>query len=245
MKSKNIQKIIPLSYVFFSLVSLGLLALLTFKTPVEVLNFPFQKQLTGSLFMTICIIGILAGLAPSKCSQIIHLSRNEYSYKTEQTNSSTTTFNFEGHHPTCGKFSAHILKVGNKTYCAGCYGLVTGAIFSLIGSFTYFFVGYNVGELKILIFWLGFVGVTSSLFQYYIFAMKRGSIHFSVNVIFVIGAFLLLFGVNEINNNFILNLYLLILIVYWITTRIQLSRSAHKEICTNCDLFCEVSLDRN
>lgn len=245
MKSKNVHKIIPLSYIFFSLVSLCLLVFLTFKTPVEVINFPFQKQLSGSLFMTICIIGMLAGLFPSKCSQIIHLSRNEYSYKPKQTISSTTTFNFKGHHPTCGKFSAHVLKVRNKTYCAGCYGLVTGAIFSLIGSFTYFFVGYNVGELKILIFWLGFIGVASSLLQYHIFAMKRGLIHFSVNVIFVIGAFLLLFGVNEINSNFILNLYLLILIVYWISTRIQLSRLAHKEMCSNCDLFCEVSLKRN
>ena len=196
--------------------------------------------------MTICIIGILAGFLPSKCSEVMHiLSRNKKSYKTEQTNSRATNFKFEGHHPTCGKFIPHILKFGNKTYCAGCSGLITGAIFSLIGSITYFFTGFGVGELKILIFWLGFVGVASSLLQYRIFAVKRGSIHFAVNVIFVMGAFLLLVGVNEINSNFILNLYLLILIGYWISTRIQLSRLEHKEICTTCDLFCDVSLARN
>lgn len=199
-------------------------------------DFPWRKPLTVSTFATICLLGITAGISPSRCPRTPHFrGRNKNSYKTEQTDSGVTTISFEGHHPTCGKFSAHVLQLGGKTYCAGCTGLATGAIISLLGSFLYL-GGFNVGELSMLVFWLGFVGVTCGLLQYHIFGVKRGMVHFLLNVVFVLGAFLLLVGVNEINSNFVLDLYLLTLIVYWIITRITLSQLEHKKICVTCGL---------
>jgi len=226
-----------LSNIGISLIGLCLLAILTFKTSGNMINFPFKNILTGLLFMTVCIIGILAGISPSKCSRIVHSNNgNKKVNKKEKTNSRITTIKFKGHHPTCGKFSSHIIKLGNQTYCAGCIGLLTGAIISIFGSLLYFFIDFNIGKISILIFWLGFVEVACGLLQYHIIIVNSGVVHFFVNVIFVLGAFHLLIGVNEIKSNFVLNFFLLALIVYWIITRMLLSQLEHKEICSTCDL---------
>lgn len=153
----------------------------------------------------------------------------------KQTNTKETTIMFKGHHPTCGNFSSHLLQFGSKIYCAGCTGLVVGAIISLVVSLLYFFTGLGVGEAGMLIFWLGFIGVACGLLQYNLFT-NRGVVHFFLNTIFVLGAFLLLVGVNEVNGNFVLDSYLLTLIVYWIIARIMLSQLEHKKICATCSL---------
>ena len=201
------------------------------------INFPFKDRLTGLLFMTVCIIGVIAGISPAKCSRIVHSNNeNKKAYKKEKTNSRITTIKFKGHHPTCGKFSAHIIKLGNQIYCAGCTGLVTGAIISILGSLLYFFIGFNIGKIGIPLFWLGFIEVTCGLLQHHIIIVNSGVVHFFVNIIFVLGAFHILIGVNEIKSNFILNLFLLALIIYWIITRMLLSQLEHKKICATCDL---------
>jgi len=217
---------------------LCLLAVLTSNIPIYAVKFPLQRQLTGSIFAAICLLGITAGVSPSRCSRMLHFKRsqNKNSYKTKKTSTGEATIRFEGHHPTCGNFSAHVLKLGSKTYCAGCTGLVMGAIISLLGSFLYFFAGFHVGETGMPVFWLGFVGVACGLLQYNLFNVNRGAVHLFLNVIFVLGAFLLLIGLNQINGNFVLNFYLLILIVYWIITRIMLSQREHKNICATCGL---------
>lgn len=238
MKKLSVKppNILSLCYIGSSLFGLCLLAILTFSIPVDMINFPWRKQLTGSIFAAICLLGITAAISPSRCSRILHFrGRNRNSHRRERTNSGVTTIKFEGHHPPCGNFSSHVLQLGGKTYCAGCTGLATGAVMSLLGSLLYF-AGFHVGELSIPVFWVGFVGVTCGLLQYHIFDVNRGAVHYFLNVLFVLGAFLLLIGVNEIDSNFVLDLYLLTLIVYWIITRILLSQLEHKKICVTCGL---------
>ena len=230
-------------YIFFyligvSLSGLCLLAVLTFSTPISVINFPLQKQLTGTIFTAICLIGITAGVSPSRCSRMLHFgkSKSNTPYKTNQSETGETTIRFKGHHPTCGNFSTHVFQLGGKTYCAGCTGLVVGAIISLLGSSMYFFAGLQIGEVGIIVFSLGFLGVACGLLQYNLPNANREAVHLFLNVVFVIGAFLLLVGVSEITNNFILELYLFGLIVYWIITRIMLSKKEHVKICRTCSL---------
>jgi len=233
-------------YIGVSLFSLGVLAILTFNLSTSVITFPLQKQLTGSIFITICFIGILVGVFPSRCLKKIHFrSQNKNSRETEHASSQMTTVKFNGHHPTCGNFSAHVLQISGKMYCAGCIGLVIGAIISLFGSLLYFLLEFNAGEIGILIFWLGFTGVFFGILQYNIFNGDRSVVHSIFNVMFVLGAFLLLIGVHEITSNFLLELYLLIIIIYWIMTRIMLSQLEHRKICTICDLkSCSYLKDR-
>jgi len=196
-----------------------------------------EKQLTGALFGAICLFGMTAGLSPSRCSRILHFKKaaNDRSLMTEETKTRATATAFQGHHPACGNFSVHIVRFGGRTYCAGCMGLVTGAALALSGSFLYFFLGLHVGEVGILAFWSGMIGVACGLLQYNRF-VRRSVVHFLLNVAFVLGTFLLLIGVAEVNGNLLLDSYLLALIVYWILTRTMLSRFEHERICAACGL---------
>jgi hypothetical protein len=113
-------------------------------------------------------------------------------------------------------------------------GLVTGGVISLIGCFPYFFLGFGVGEAGGYAFGIGVGGVVCGLLQYHLFKGSSGTIHFLLNVVFVVGAFLLLLGVNALKSNFALEVYLLALMVFWIFSRMTLSQREHTKICAAC-----------
>jgi hypothetical protein len=144
----------------------------------------------------------------------------------------------EGHHPNCGNFFEHVIRFHDRKFCAGCAGLIAGAIISLFGNFLYFFYGLQLGESRTLIFWLGFIGVVCGIFQYSVSKFNRSITHLFLNVIFVIGAFFLLVSVYEINGNIAVVFYSLGFIVYLIITRVFLSQIEHKKICAYCGLKC-------
>jgi hypothetical protein len=113
-------------------------------------------------------------------------------------------------------------------------GLVTGAVISLVGCFSYFFLGFGVGEAGGYVFGIGVGGVVAGLLQYHLFKGSSGTTHFLLNVVFVAGAFLLLVGVNALKDNFVLEAYLLALMVFWIFTRMTLSQREHTKVCAKC-----------
>jgi len=237
--------IISSFYLAISLLGLGLLAILTFNQTVPKTDFTWQKPLVGSIFSVICIFGIIVGLSPSSCSQITHFKTAERrnSHIAKRSNNEETSIAFRGHHPICGNFASHVLSFGNRILCAGCTGLVTGAVLSLTGSLLYFFIGFSIGEFGVLVFWLGFLGVLCGLLQYKL-PISNSYMHFILNVIFVLGVFLLLVGVNSANESLTLDLYFLALSVYWILTRIELSRAEHRKKCISCSLkTCSLSFN--
>ncbi len=234
-KPARMSGILSICYVSVSLSGLFLLAMLTLNAPISTSNLAMQKQLTGSIFGGICILGALAGIGPSKCLHMLCFKRilDKSSDNTGQSENKEKTPKLRGHHPACGKFSSHIIELGGRTYCAGCMGLVIGAMISLVGNLLYFFVGFHAGEAAVFVFWSGFFGITCGLLQYYLPFNKR-EIHSFLNVVFVFGSFLLLIGVDEMRSSLILNSYLLTLIVYWIFARIALSQIEHEKICSSC-----------
>ena len=226
---------LSIGYIGVSLLGLGLLVVMTFNATASRITFPMQTQVTGLIFTGICLLGIVFGIFPSRCSRILHFrSQDEAMDKTEPVNSRRATVTFRGHHPTCGGFSTHVLQVGGATYCAGCMGLVTGAVISLVGCFSYFFLGSGVGEVGGYAFGIGVGGVIAGLLQYHLFKGSSGTAHFLLNVVFVAGAFLLLVGVNALKDNFVLEAYLLALMVFWIFTRMTLSQREHNKVCATC-----------
>jgi hypothetical protein len=232
-------------YLLISFLGLILLAILTYSQTVLKTEFPWQKPLAGSIFNIICILGIIAGLSPNKCSRVTHFKTTAKSsfQATKRDSNEASSITFRGHHPTCDSFASHILSFRNQIFCAGCTGLVIGGIVSLAGSFLYFFVGLQISGANMLIFWLGFLGVMFGLLQYKI-PINNGYAHFMINVIFVLGAFFLLVGINSINESLSLDLYLIALSVYWILTRIELSRQEHRKKCADCGLKpCSLSFD--
>jgi hypothetical protein len=144
----------------------------------------------------------------------------------------------QGHHPTCEHFTSHIIQLGSRSYCAGCTGLGTGAIFALIVAIVYFFLGLSLFS-GVITFWSGFFMVFVGLSQhllYRIFRVRHGWIRVFMNIIFVVGSSLLLVGVTELTNNLVLQGYLLLLILYWVFTRIVMSKRTHYQICVRCNV---------
>ena len=220
-----------------SMLGLGLLPLL-FLNPPPSLMVPGQKLLVGIAFASICILGIIAGVTPTHCSRASYKKKktepNQHKFDSITTNAHHLCK--RGHHPTCDQYTGHVLRIQTRIVCAGCTGLVTGAIIALIGTILFFFGNFYF-PLVIGIFWLGWVFVAVGLLQHYIyqvFHVQQGEVRFLVNVLFVLGAFLLLATQMQITNNLVLGSYLLPLILYWIFTRIVMSRRSHQRICAQC-----------
>jgi len=140
---------------------------------------------------------------------------------------------YRGHHPTCGNFSSHVIQIGGKIYCAGCAGLVVGAVIALAGTASYFFLQDFSAQLVAAFFWAGLAGVTVGLLQYELF-VNKAFLHFLLNIIFVVGALLLLIGVNEMNGSLSLSIYFLLVILFLVNVRSTLSRLEHEKRCSIC-----------
>jgi len=189
-------------------------------------DFSWRKPLIGSLFSLICILGIFASIFPSRCSEAFH-------FREATTNVATHQILSASHHPDCERFSAHVVCIKDHKRCAACTGLLLGAVVALAGVFFYF-----SGELQIEnARFLSLVGVISVLVGF--LQLKfRTYVRLALNSLFVFGAFLCLVGVDQASQSVAIDLFLMVLIVFWIFTRIQLSQWDHSRICDNCDSSC-------
>ncbi|MFW9983664.1 MAG: hypothetical protein ACFFCB_02920 [Candidatus Odinarchaeota archaeon] len=238
MTSRRSGSQFPVISLILSLLGLFLLPLILLNPPPPIVVLPLQIQLIGIAFMIICTLGVIAGISPSHCSLTRKKKIQSHKESPAQTNSTQTiSIRKEGHHPTCDHYSGHIITIKGSRYCAGCSGLVTGAIIAIIGTILFFFLSFPIFYPEAT-FWLGFVFVTVGLLQhplYQILKLNRGIIRFIINILFVVGSYLLLASLMQLTNSLILAVYLLLLILYWIFTRIVMSRRSHHLICSLCN----------
>jgi protein-S-isoprenylcysteine O-methyltransferase Ste14 len=227
-------RMIQVAFYLISSLSLSILAVLTLATQPE--STQSQKESISTAFGVICALGIVAGISPSRCNRsLTHFqTKASDSIGGRSTSQETHEISYRGHHPDCGSFSSHVIQVGGRIYCAGCAGLVAGAAMALAGTALYVFLQDLSTQLVAVSFWAGLAGVTVGLLQYELF-VERASLHFLLNVIFVVGAFLLLIGVNEMNSSLSLGIYFLIVILFLINVRSTLSRLEHEKKCAICN----------
>jgi len=226
------RNIASLLFLTLSLLGLILIAALVNLSPKRQDNISWRKPIVGTVFGIVCILGILAGIFPSKCSSMFHFRKAEFDQEWEGLPEKTPVF--RGHHPDCGSFSAHIIRVGHMTFCAGCMGLIFGAVLSLFGVTLYFFINIFFELNYFLVFWIGFVGVFCGLLQYHLFNWGESFVHLAVNSYFVFGVFLFLVGVDRTIQNTLVDFYLVVLSLFWLYTRILLSQLDHRKICNSC-----------
>jgi len=210
--------------------------------------FPWQKQLVGSIFALICLLGMTAVFFPSRCSTIFHKDNTENRKQAVQVRGNIafhkTSIIFglkltHGHHPGCQGFTAHEFQIGRKTFCTACMGLFLGALMALFGVAVHFFQGRNIIENVSLFLILGVLGVGLGLLQYMFFDIQWRLFRFLSNAFFIFGAFLVLASIDTIVNSLILDFFVVFLSVFWLFTRILLSKHIHSRICQNCGLKCE------
>ncbi len=231
---KTMRNPASLLLLTFSFSGLAIVAVLANLYPPLENSVSGGKLGVGAAFIVVCVLGILAGLFPSKCSNLFHLRRVDSEASTSGQVELPRKMVFSGHHPNCGNFGAHVFHVGKWTFCAGCFGLVSGAVISAFCAVMYFFVSMLFCFDCVAVLWIGFAGVTCGLVQYHFFNLGRSSIHTFVNAYFVFGVFLLLVGVDAVTHNILADFYVILLSVFWLYTRIRLSQLDHKETCTTC-----------
>ena len=212
--------------IFISFSGLLLLITMYFWSPTpQTSSYPY-KILFSSLFIMICILGILAAIYPSACAGFLKF-RNGVQEKSPDRDS----IRFKGHHPDCGKFDHHTFKINGKEYCPGCLGLSTGAFIAMTGTIFYFVHGLTSGYGGIY-FYLGVIMVLLALFLI-IFIVIGKNLKFTLNMILVLGSFLIMMGIS-VKGNILLEIYFLILISFWIFTRIRVSQTSHEKVCQVC-----------
>ena len=198
-------------------------------------NTPIRKPLVGFVFGAICVAGMVAVFRPMPCSNAISCTgknRATINYPMEQ--SARKKFNLLGHHPDCGKFTAHVFKIRSKTLCAGCTGLFLGGLSALIGSLVYFFTDLPLGQAGPFLLWAGAVGTVLGLLQSIFFSVPWSSVRTFINAFFAFGTFLLLVAVDYIAQSVYVDMFLVLLTVFWLFTKISLSRLGHGVICREC-----------
>jgi hypothetical protein len=247
--SKNLSQRFYLSF----LVSVSLFGLL-FVTLSAVFPLPIQeetswrKPLIGSVFGLICLLGMIAVFFPARCSTVFHTDetekRNHVVFREDNMvfYKTTTILGLKithGHHPNCKGFAAHEFQIGKKTFCTACIGLLFGAFITLLGVASYFFQGWNIGENSSWFLISGVLSVGLGLFPYMFFDVQWRLIRFLSNAFFIFGTFLILAGMDAVANSLILDFFVISLSVFWLFTRILLSKRIHNGICQTCNLKCK------
>jgi len=221
-------------FLLVSLMGLFLLAAMTFMSPSSQTIPPWQEPLVDSLFVLICLSGIVAGVSPSTCSSLLRSKADDLQHVASTTLGQNAVGEEKGHHPDCGKFSTHTFRFRGRTYCAGCTGLVIGAVAAILGTVACFFLKPEWEQIGGLLFWLGFLGVFLGLLQHDLPTFRKNYVHVILGIVFVFGAFLLLTGMTMMGNSLMVEGYFLVLSLFWILTRAILSQEEHQRICDKC-----------
>jgi hypothetical protein len=200
-------------------------------------DFALRKPAVGSALSVVCVLGIFSVLYPDSCAGIIGFKNQD---KTVHSLPVSRAKVLRGHHATCKPYSTHIIKIGNRVFCATCSGLLVGAVIVLVGV-GFFFVG-NLGlsEKPFTLFTIvsvGAVGIVAGLL-YPIIPPKfhRGFTRFFAGILLAVGSFLILAGVEEAAKNFLLDFFFVALSVLWLATKMSLSQWEHQRTCARCSL---------
>ena len=232
-----------------SILSAFLIGIMIISQPLTIESPTIRTSVVGLIFSIICIFGILAALFPKQCSGTFH-GKKDTNFKPgppikcgkNHFKKTSFIFNFRvvhGHHTMCEEFAHHESQIGAKTFCIGCYGLLSGAILSLSGMILYIFGFWFIREYTFnFLVWFGIMGVILGLTKTLLTELKQRMIRYFVEVFFVFGIFALLVTVDLAFKNLMADLYLVLLSLYWLWTKIAVARWDHDKTCSMCGYKC-------
>jgi uncharacterized protein YggT (Ycf19 family) len=187
----------------------------------------------GTVFALICFLGVVGSLSPRRCLETFGHQRVYATASSPQ--ASGLAVGTRGHHYDCGRFSSHTIRVNSHVLCAACTGLFVGGVGALLGTLLYFFSGLGLPQFGFLSVAVGVAAMIIGFLQ-----MRLGGFaRLILNVLFVLGAFLILAGLDALTKSLLVDLFSIVLVVFWIFTRILLSQWDHLRICRGCSLPCE------
>ena len=206
------------------LLGLAVLIGLTYQFPSP--SIIYQREITAAIFLIICTLGAMAGFYPGKISGLLkkrEAARNE------------SGEGYLGHHPTCGAFSTHVIRLRERIYCSGCIGLVLGALIGFI--YTMFSIFSDNQVTAEFTFTIGVVLIVLGVLQH-LLDNDRPIIHSTLNMLLVLGVALARSAAHVLNGGLVVDVYALAFTLYIILARIELSQNDHKLICEACGHQC-------
>lgn len=204
-----------------------------------------RKPIVGALYIGICSLGLVAAIFPRKCMSKRHapkISENtegEVVYELEGTSSCMGVSIHHGHHPGCETFDSHELILGRKSICAGCLGLAIGAIISICGTLLYF--GDLLSPPKSLAPYFIIIGTTCNMVmlgRYFFLPRNGGAVRAFLHASMVVGASCVLVGIDILGQNLFFDYGTIVLVLFWLRTKMLLTKWEHKKVCAACDHPC-------
>ncbi len=212
--------------IVVSIVGLALIPILVLQPNLGHFQVSLGHSLVGALYIAICAFGISAVFYPTKCRSMFRKSQNPLS----QANKPSIPIQIRGHHPDCQNYSASRIMVRGRAICAACSGLLIGAVISLIGAVSHFFVGLNVARGSVWLLALGEIFMLLGLAQ----IKFAGYAKVIVNLVFVVGSLVTLVETDVVGESILIDLYALGLIAFMLWLRILLSEWNNRRICQTC-----------
>ncbi|MGZ4851551.1 MAG: hypothetical protein ACXV2C_09260 [Candidatus Bathyarchaeia archaeon] len=194
-------------------------------------SFGLRKPLVGSVFGALCVLGTFAAIYPSSCSRVFDY---EKSSRHQDEMEKRQGIAIQGHHPTCRNYSAHILRVNDRLFCATCTGFSVGAIFALVGVGLFFFGPLSLGTKPYFAMIIGAFAVSIGLLHSILPGFRVGLSRFIASAFFAAGSFLILASIEDALNNTSIDFFFVLLSVLWLVTDTALSRWDHRRICAKC-----------
>ena len=224
-------------YLTLSIAAAFLLLMLAFFIPSNVNTIEtYDKLVIGGAFITSCIFGISLAIWPSWHKKLV-ISRNHGANRQQE---QKTNRERQGHHPNCNQFQNHIIRIKNKTYCAGCLGLFIGSIISIFFMIIYLIIASNHSSTTFhffIILGLIIIGLT---YIEIMLSIRHAVIHIISNIFLVVGFLLITIGIFEITGSKIYGVIAILLSFLWLDTRIQFSNWQHASICEYCNKTCKM-----
>lgn len=88
------------------------------------------------------------------------------------------------------------------------------------------------------IFWVGVLFVGLGLGQHFI-DFGNGWVHLGLNIMLVLGSWFMFDSISSIGLGLLVQVYFLLVTMFWIWARIRISQFTHVGVCAGCTEPCE------
>ena len=227
---------IVLSYLGLSVAGAALLVVFVLMTPAPTHTLVLlEKMIVAGVFIIICVFGLSFSLRPNWVRPFISKKEN-----TEKNHSEALQRSFRGHHPDCKTFENHRMIYQNKTWCAGCLGLLIGCLLSIILMILYVVVPFQQPPaISRLLLFLGLL-VMALVYLEIILGSRHSIIHVLSNGMLILSFFFITTSIVELSGKVVYGLFTILLCILWLDSRIQLSRWHHRRLCSSCPEPCKI-----
>ncbi len=195
-----------------------------------------DRLFVGGAFISSSILGFTLAVRPGWFKRTTHTSNPPSSPDSRMENAPGRI----GHHPDCGNFSRHVLRIGNRRRCAACTGLAGGSLLAIVLMSLYVIVPIELTfQVSLFLVLIGMFIVAVNQVDV-VLPSRNPMVHSVLNAMLVLAFLSVVVGVLDITGNLVYGFFAIVISYLWLDTRVQLSNWRHAKICSNCSKPCKV-----